>query len=147
MGTLLRSTALALLVLGLASQASAGDKIWSVSGVVNNGLATVFSCTNATTAPVTVKVDVFLPNGTLDVTGSVNNVASNATVDLATKNVLSMVGGIELDMVASTMHSGSARIIVPSGVFCTAYVVDPVNNPPTSMKTLPVIKKTNQKGD
>ena len=70
MRILLRSTALVVLALGIASQASAGDKVWSVPGVINNGLATVISCSNGGSVAATVTVDIFTQNGGGDVTGT-----------------------------------------------------------------------------
>lgn len=146
MRTVLRSIALVLLALGFASQAAAGDKIWSVPGVINNGLATVFTCTNGTSAAANVKVEVFTKAGVLDATGNIS-AAAGATVNLATQTAAALPGGVDVNLATSTMHSGSARITVPSGVYCDAWLIDPGVTPPTSMRTLPVIKKTNQKGD
>ena len=147
MRTVLRAAVLALLVLGVASRASAADKVWSVPGVMNDGLATVFSCTNGGTSAANVKVELFAADGTANASATVN-VASGATADFATQNVAAFpFGSIEANLSSSTMHSGSARITAPSGVYCTAGLFDQTNNPPTSMRALPVIKKTTQKGD
>lgn len=146
MRTFLRTAALVLLVLGAASQAPAADKIWSVSGVVNDGLATVFTCTNGGTAAATMKVDVFRKDGTSDATGTVS-VAPGATKSIGTKNVFALPGGVDLELGDTIIHGGSARITVPSGVFCTAFIVDPVSNPPATLSTLNIFKKTTQKGD
>lgn len=146
MRTVLRTAALLLLASGVASQAYAGDKVWSVTGVVNDGLATLFTCTNGTSAMATVKVEIFNSAGASDSSG-MPNVAPNATVTLGTKFVNALPGAVVPLGTSTPLHSGSARITAPSGVFCTAWVVDPVGNPPASMKTLPVFKKTNQKGD
>ncbi len=146
MRTFLRTAALVLLVSGAASQASAADKIWSVSGVVNNGLATVFTCTNGGTAAANMKVDVFRKDATFDATGTVS-IAPGATKSIGTKTVAALPGGIDLDLGANIIHGGSARITAPSGVFCTALIIDPSGTPPVTFSTLNIFKKTTQKGD
>ncbi len=149
MQALLRSVALALLVLGVASQASAGDKVWSVAGIINNGLATVFSCTNGTTAAATVNVEVFNKVGTADSSAS-GSVPVGATVSFVTGPVAALGapdGILTIDIGSSTIRGGSARITAPSGVFCSAYVTTPFGDPPTTGWSLKVVKKTNQEGD
>lgn len=63
MRTVLRSTALVLFVLGIASQAAAADKEWHATGVINNGTATVFTCTNGSTVPANVTVTIYRKDG------------------------------------------------------------------------------------
>ena len=70
MRTVLSSAALLLVVLGVASQASAGDKVWHVPGVINNGLATMISCTNGGSAAASVTVDAFNQTGSASGTGN-----------------------------------------------------------------------------
>jgi hypothetical protein len=67
------------------------------------------------------------------------------TGTIASKAVDAVAADATMVGVPSIM-GGSARITAPSGVYCVAYVVDTVD-PPTLMMRLPIIKKTNQKGD
>ena len=133
-------------LLLVASQAVAGDKVWSVPGVVNNGLATIFACTNGGTVAASVTVDLFTINGVAAIGGSATvNLNPMATGTIASKAVVSL--SPTATMATGTILSGSARITAASGVYCVAYVTDPVTDPPTVMMRLPVIKKTSQKGD
>lgn len=157
MQTVLRSTALLLLVLGVASRASAGDKVWSVAGVVNNGLATVFSCSNGSSAAATIVVEVHNKSGGLDKTITATSVPAGGTANIATQSV-DLLGGATADPPyyvypvfpdppTSLIRGGSAVVTAPSGVYCTAYLMTPGGDPPALMHKLSVVKKTNQKGD
>lgn len=134
-----------IVFIGAASQASAADKIWSVPGVINNGVATVFSCTNGGTAPASVTVSLFNSNGSAGPTGTAT-IAVNATADFGTATVAAL-GTLDVNLGAGTMLSSSARISAPSGVYCTAYVIDRASDPPAVAWSLKVVKKTTQKGD
>jgi hypothetical protein len=146
----LKRLAVLIVVLGGASPASAGDKIWNVPGVVNNGVATAFSCTNRGTAAATVMVQAFNKDGTAAGSASVNTPAG-ATANVVTKAVAMLGGGtfdsLYVSMGAAEIRGGSAQITAPSGVFCSAYIIDHLTDPPTIISPLKVIKKTTQKGD
>jgi len=135
----------AVVLVCLASQASAGDKVWSVPGVINNLLASGFSCTNGGTAAATVTVALFDATGAASGTGMAS-IAVNGTVNFVTKPITALPGAT---LVGSnpTLMPGSATITAPSGVFCTAFVSDPGSDPPTVMRSLPVIAKNKQRGD
>src|SRR5262245_49596682 len=100
-----------------ASQASAGDKVWSVPGVINNGLATAISCTNGTTAAATVNVDVFDQGGSLSGTGNASIPAGQSNT-FVTKAVAMLPSATLLG--AGDVRGGAATISAPSGVYCTA---------------------------
>ncbi len=124
--------------------------LYSVPGVVNNGLATVFACTNAGDVSVTVGVEVFGPAGG----ASLNNPAVTAT-SLApgatlmsgtqTLNALSIDANLGIGLVLK----GSARVLatVKKGIICSAFLGDPSGNPPGVLTSLSVVAKTKQRGD
>jgi hypothetical protein len=122
---------------------------FSVPGVINDAdLATVFSCTNSsTTATASVTVTLFKEDGEAGPTATDATVFTRATPDFTTSAVKLFGGGREeFTLGAETTLTGWARITASPGVFCDAWVVDAVNNPPKVMMNLPVIKGTAQKG-
>jgi len=137
-------------LLGIAISAStafAVDKVWSIPGVINSGgLATVFSCTNGNATPATVIVNLRDNSGTNAANVSSGLAANDAMIDFATQSV-AMLSGETVIPGAPTLVSGSAAITATSGVYCTAYVVDSTNNPPSVAWPLTIVSKTKQKGD
>jgi hypothetical protein len=133
----------AVLALGVASEASAGNRIWSVPGVINNGLATVVSCTNGGSSPAGVTVDMF--NETTGASGTGNfSIPAGQSHSFGSQPVAALPGLTDLG--SGDIRGGSARISAPSSVFCAAYVISPSGDPPAVFATLPVIKKNRQKG-
>ena len=127
--------------------------LYTVVGVRDSSnLATLFHCTSTERMganDIWVGVEVFQWDGT-----STNDIASNAgveiispgrTVTLGTRDTLAFS---EDDLMATGLiYQGSARIFATSkNVLCAAMIVDPINNPPTSMVMLPVFRATKQGG-
>jgi hypothetical protein len=115
--------------------------LWSVPGVINNGLGTVFLCTNATANPIRVGVEVFAPAGG----GSLNDASSTsvlvqggATVGWQTQSVASLFYLNNLGLVV--IHNGSARVLATSstGIICTAALAEARGNPPTVLMNLTI---------
>jgi hypothetical protein len=73
-------------------------------------------------------------------------VAANATATFGSKGVAA-IPALDANLNGPLQQSGSARITAPTGVFCTAYVVDPFNDPPSVGWQLTIVSKIKQKGD
>lgn len=102
--------------------------LYSVPGVINDGLATVFSCTSVDPATITVGVDVFDQDGSLSATGSAT-VAPGKSANFGTKGVGSLPALTNL--FAGDVRGGSARILATSKkVLCTAFVLATSSDPP-----------------
>ena len=137
---------LPVLVPGVATK-----HVYSVPGVTKFGnLETVFICTSDAPAPIRIGIEVFGGAGGLalnNVAGGASDLMPGATATLST----GVLNGAFSDVVIFGLNpfgNGSARILSTSTqVLCTAMVLDSLNSPPTSMTTLPIIKKTTQKGD
>jgi hypothetical protein len=141
--SLVASSLGAVLVLGAASQASAANRVWSVPGVINDGLATAVSCTNGGNSPAGVTVEMF--NETTGTSGTGNfSIPAGQSHSFVSQPVASLPGATNLG--SADIRGGSARITAPSGVYCAAYVISPAGDPPAVFSTLPVIKKNRQKG-
>jgi len=141
------SAALAMFAVASASTAIAADKQWHVTGVINDGLATVFTCTNRSTMAQSVTVTVYNKAGGVDASGTIGSIAPQATVNFGSNAVVSFGGGIDFNLGVSTpLHSGSAVVSAPAKVYCTAFVIDPTNPVPTTTFTLPMFKSATQKG-
>lgn len=124
-----------------------GKYFYSIPGVIKSSTQeTVFRCTvvkskNATTI---IAVEVFDATGTLLSQGNIGG-STGSTLSIATGTIAS-----ETNAYFNSLSSfkGSARIISNAKrLLCDAYVTDKNTNPPTSMRSLPVIKKTIQRGD
>ena len=153
--------ALAVLVaLMLAAPARAGlsdplpapftKHVFSVPGVVNDGAATVISCTNALLTSLNVGVEWFRKNGTSIAVSSLTIPAGQTRNFVsATVNWLSAGGGVDATMSPNeNLMSGTARVLstTSSGLLCNAYAVDASNNPPQRMMALLVTAPKKQKG-
>jgi hypothetical protein len=132
-----------VLVPSLVSQAWAGSRVWWVPGVINNGLATVVSCTNGGSGPASVTVDMFHQTTGASGTGNAS-IPAGQSHSFASQPVASLPGATNLG--SADIRGGSARITAASGVFCAAFVISTGGDPPTVFSTLPVIKKNRQKG-
>ena len=138
---------LPVLVPGVATK-----HVFSVPGVIKGGsLDTLFLCTSTSTDTIRIGVEVFGPAGSLQ-----NNVAGgDGAIDVAPGATVTIGTGLTAGIATDTfigalsfVQNGSARIVSTStSILCTAQVVDFVGSPPASMTSLPMIKKTTQKGD
>jgi hypothetical protein len=131
--------------LTLASPAAAQKVVFSVPGIMNTStLATYFSCTAVGTS-ATVTVEAFQNTGTQ--TGSATTtIAANNSVMFGT----SSSAGLSVDQIlgSSPIGKGYAQIVSTSAsLICAAYIAEVNGAPPTTMVSLPVLKKTKQKGD
>jgi hypothetical protein len=147
--------ALALLaaVLGFRSSAHAEivglNHVWTVPGAMQTGggISTFIACTNGNTGSVTVGVEMYGPAGTLVGTAQSITVAPNSTVIFGSGNA----NGLSVDgnLATGAFSKGQARVYgsTSRGILCSAFLADAVGNPPVSMTSLSVIKKTAQKGD
>ena len=114
------------------------------------GLATFFGCTNTTSAPVRVGVEVFGSPG-----GPPVNDASATSLEINPGGTVMFGTGLAVGIpVTSSLGAGgidnaSARILATAkkGIICTAFLADFGNSPPTSMVQLTIVAKTRQRGD
>lgn len=121
--------------------------LWSVTGVINNGHATLVSCTNAAAASITVGVEVFDPAGASLSNPATTSVvmAPGATVLFGTQAAVGYVVDSALNV--GIVQKGSARVLAtaPQGIVCTSWLVNPgIGSADTALK---VFKKSKQKGD
>ncbi len=153
-----RSVMAALGLLCLTSAASAGvvdsplpapftKHVFTVPGLASIGnLRHFFSCTNLDSVSVTIGVEHFgsLGGGPCnDVVADSLSVAPGGTAVFGTGASPNMA----VDSLLSSLcgHS-SARILATSKkIACDAFVMDPLNSPPTSGWPLRIIAKTKQK--
>jgi hypothetical protein len=122
--------------------------LWTVPGVINNGLTTVFLCTNASSSTITVGVEVFGDAGTSNNDPAVTAIAIAPSVTriFITKPILSFDYNAALGV--GIVHHGSARILATGkGVICTALLATSAGTTPTTLGNLTIVKKTKQKGD
>jgi hypothetical protein len=124
--------------------------LYSVPGVISRlGIETFFSCTNTSSAPIRVGIEVFAAGVGLaanDPSASSLEIASAGTYVFGTGPALGLSSSDLGIYVAS--FSGWARILATgkAGIMCTAFLADQTTSPPASMVGLPVIKKTKQRG-
>jgi hypothetical protein len=123
---------------------------FSVPGVVNNGLATVFACTNVSSSDIIVGVEVFGAAGGAalnDASATSLTVAPSGTAMFGTQALAGIV--VDRALNVGIVHKGSARILATakSGVTCSAFLATPESSPPNSMTGLTIVKKTTQQGD
>jgi hypothetical protein len=125
---------LAALVVAAPARAGLGDPlpapftkhVFSVPGVINNGVVTVVSCTNALLTPLNVGVEWFKKDGT-SLGVSSFSIPAGATANFGTDTTIALPMDA-LMPVSAPMKSGSARILstTSSGILCTAFVMDKV---------------------
>jgi hypothetical protein len=125
---------------------------FAASGVINAaGLATLFSCTNTSSDPVSASVELFVDAG-----GSPCNTADDVDVELdpgesvmfSTQNNVqsSFFSTQPLTAVDMFLSLGSARIVATGkGLLCTAMVADVYNSPPQSMSQIVLAVRGKQK--
>jgi hypothetical protein len=154
--TTMRSTlalALFVFVVGFGTSARAQitglSLVWTIPGAMqtSGGIGTFVTCTNAGAAISTVGVEMYGPTG-LAVGAAVSiTVAPMSTVIFGS----GAAAGISIDgnLATGFFTKGHARVYASSakGVVCSAMLADQGNLTPTSMTSLPVVKKTSQKGD
>ena len=157
--------AITVILVSLPTDAGIGDKdlpllngekaklLYTVVGVTDSpSIATSFHCTSTErTGGKTIQlgIEVFswagLPQNDLAAGEGVESVSPGYTVTLSTQDTLVFSDDGLIN--TGNVLQGSARIIASSkNVLCSAMIVDPVNNPPTSMVMLPVFKATKQGG-
>jgi hypothetical protein len=123
--------------------------LYSVAAVLNNGMASVFGCTNMSSDAIIVGVEAFGPAGGValnDASATSVTLSSGGTVLFTTQDLAQFTN--EINLALGAIHGGSARILSTSrsGLVCTAFLAAP-SNPASSMTTLSIVKKTKQKGD
>jgi hypothetical protein len=162
--TTMRSTlalALFVFVVGFGTSARAQilglTHVWTVPGAMQTGgcVGTFVMCTNGSTAATTVGVEMFGPVGNALGNAVTITVAPNASVMFGTG--LASAISIDGNLATGVFTRGHARVYAqsPKGIMCAAYLAEECNNTqtpgsagtPTMMVSLPVIKKTSQKGD
>ena len=128
------------------------NHVYSVPGVVNNNHVTAaFHCVSKEKAGgknIRWGVEVF-DNGTIE-----NDVSAGEgvlTLSPGHSAHISLDYALSLDFEESlgdpNVSAGAARILADSNnILCSAFLVDPNNAPPNFVAPLPIIKKTNQKG-
>jgi hypothetical protein len=128
-------------------------RLFTVPGVVTaGGLGTFFSCTNRSSAPAVISVELYVEDGGAacnDASAVAVTAAPGATVQFATQNTAdsSFFSSVPLSTPPQYLALGSASILATSkSVVCTAFVADVYNSPPLSMATLKTIGKK-QPGD
>jgi hypothetical protein len=130
----------------------AGQKsyhLYSVAGLINNGMATVILCSNTSSENVLVGVEVFGAAGGAsinDASLSAVTVPPSGSVMYAAQELAAFSG--EINLAVGVIHMGAARVLATSrgGLACTAFLVTHTN-PVTATTALTIIKKTKQKGD
>ena len=135
----------------LQGTTKSAQHIYSVTGVQNSGASTAFHCTSTEKTggkDIVWGVEIFentrLEN---DVTnGEGVSVLSPGETNIITTGFTPPFSGAVIPSLFEVFH-GSARILATSNkIICAAFLVDALNNPPTFMTTLPVFKRTTQKG-
>jgi hypothetical protein len=128
--------------------------VFTVPGVIkNNNLETVFICTSLDKTSITVGVEVFAASGgsPLNNVGAgegVETMAPGVTATFATGATVAFHEDDILVLPAASLRNGSARIVSTSKrIGCTAFVVDEISDPPSTMAPLKVLSKTKQHGE
>lgn len=114
-----------------------------------NSMRFYLVCTNTSSAAIRVGVEGFSAIGGLaanDPSAASVSVAAGGTVTFGSNAVWLTP---DSDPGLGGLLRGSARVLAtkPRGVICTAFLADAINDPPTSMVQLVMVKKTTQKGD
>jgi hypothetical protein len=123
-----------------------------VTGVVNaGGLGTMFSCTNTSSTPIAVTVEVFADDGAAPCnSGAADAVtlAPGVTVMFSTQNTSDSSFQATQALSSPYLAVGSARIVSNAkALACSAFIADVYNSPPTSMVPLNVVARGKQRGD
>jgi hypothetical protein len=116
--------------------------VYSIPGVVNNGYATLFLCTNVTSPARVVGVEVFDLDGTTvnDPSASSLVLQPGMTRIFGTQTTASFQ--VDSDLAIGLLFKGSARILASAtdGVICTAMLVAPTVSPAASMTNLTIVE-------
>ena len=144
----------AALVVAAPARAGLGDAIpapftkqlFNVPGVINDGLATVISCSSGLSTSIDVGVEWFRKDGTSVVVTTLT-IPAGTTRNFGTTTT----AGVPIDGVmagADTIKSGAARVLstTPTGIFCDAFVMETLNDPPTVSRQLLITGAKKQKG-
>jgi hypothetical protein len=149
--------ALAMMVFSSVSYAQVYGKppaplkyhLFTIPGVVNNGLATIITCTNATALTAVLGIEVFATAGGAAINNalaSALSVGPGATVLFSTE----LTAGFQQDanLAIGLLHKGSARVLssLRSGIICSAFLSETTQLPPKTMVNLTIVRKTVQKG-
>jgi hypothetical protein len=116
---------------------------------IGSGSCPFFLCTNITDAAIQVGVEgFFYPGG-----GAINDASATSYSVPAGGTALfgrSAAGlSINSDTGFGSESKGSARILATkrTGIICTAFVADRLNDPPATTLQLTIVRKKTQKGD
>ncbi len=128
--------------------------VFTVPGVLHTGsLDTIFTCLVLDKKGADWGVEIFDGSGTLENdVGAANNgtggLGDGEANSVSTGSLASIDPGDVITGLGNSTQARSARIVATSTkLSCSATVLDPSGNPPTVAYQLPVIRKTNQKGD
>ena len=119
--------------------------VFSVPGIINNGLVSVISCSSASTVSLNVGVEWFRKNGT-SVGVSSLTIPAGETRSFATAGPAFPVDALMPG--PDTIKSGAARVLstTSSGLLCNAFLMDPLNDPPNRLMPLLITGPKKQKG-
>jgi hypothetical protein len=128
--------------------------IYTVTGVTagTGGLETVFFCTSVDKKEVLVAIQIFdydnaLLNDVTTADNGVDTIEPGESSSMETNSVAAIDEDVTITPTDDANH-GSARILASSSkIICSAHLISATGTPPTSMTTLPVFKKTKQKGN
>lgn len=125
--------------------------LYSVPGVINGDLITFFACTSTeTTKTIQVGIEVFdfLSGPPFnDAVSTSLAVGPGATVTFGT-HPHNTTPFVMSDLLLPSPLFGAARILATSNkLICTAFLLEPSNDPPASMVYLTIVKKLVQKGE
>ena len=110
----------------------------------------MFTCTNGLSSPVIVGIEVFGPAGGAAASAGDLAVDPGETVVFSTGQTLAFEGDCNIGVLVT---KGVARVLTTANfkasqsILCSAILADRQSDPPASITTLPVIRKTTQQGD
>ncbi len=152
--TLALLSAVIALPLAAPARAGLGDPIpapftkvlYSVPGIINDGVATVISCSSALPASVNVGVEWFQNDGT-SLGVSSFTIPAGGTANFESNSITSLPASAAIPALPQ-IKSGAARVLstTTSGVLCNAFEIDPSNDPPARMMQLLITGVKKQKG-
>jgi hypothetical protein len=112
-------------------------------------LTSAFTCTNTLSSSALIGVEVFGASGAVplnDASASSVVIAPGATVVLTTSGLAAFSPDSTLGL-GGLVSKGSARVLTTTSfkasqqILCNAFLAERLNNPPTVMLSLPVIRK------
>jgi hypothetical protein len=130
----------------------AGQKsyhLFTVPGVINDGMGTVFSCANASSDSAVVGIEVFDPTGNSlnDPSLSAIAVPPSGSVMVTTRLMAGFSPDVNLGLGVNLRAAARILATARKGIVCSAFLADPTTYPAASMGCLSVVAKTKQKGD